>query len=177
MDRHKYSNVDPIEKKNLSSSDQISKANDQWSKIRSKIEAVVWVVVFFVVYHKTRIIKEMFTNPKINQLFLKLFLVGFGVNFMIIIFVAVVLPLWGFDRYEDYSSQITPFGSVIMLISFLSAIISVYPVYGILSILIIPILGMGFLMISQFIPLKGNLNSLVLFAIFSVLLVYGYYFH
>ena len=177
MDRQTYTSLRKHEHDESRQKTAATELSDTWSYARTKIEALVWVAIFFFVFERTKIVKELFNNPKINELFLMIFLFAFGINFAIILFVSIAIPCMGYERYEDYSPHITPLGSVIMAVGFFSLVIAIFPVYGFWSLLIVPILGMGFLMFAHFIPLQGNANSLVLFCIFTCLLLYGHYYH
>ena len=177
MDRQSYTSLKRNEHDETAPVSRPKELSNTWGYIRTKIEALIWTLVFFFVFKRTKIVKELFNNPQINELFLMIFLIAFGINFAIIVFVSLVVPYLGYEKYEDYSPHITPLGSVIMAVGFFSLIIAIYPVYGLWSLLIVPILGMGFLMFAHFIPLKGNANSLILFCIFTGLLVYGRYYH
>jgi hypothetical protein len=177
MERQSYAKLKRHENDEIPKASPQQQLSDTWSYIRTKIEALVWITIFLFVFERTKIVKELFNNPKINELFLTIFITAFGINFAIILFVSLVVPYLGYQKYEDYSPHITPFGSVVMAVGFFSLIIAIYPVYGLWSLLIVPILGMGFLMFAHFIPLHGNANSLVLFCIFTGLLVYGWCYH
>lgn len=67
-----------------------------------QVEAALWVVgAFFVIYY-TNVVKVMFSHKGVNKLFLDLFLMTFGINTVIIFYVAFILPLRGIEDYEDY---------------------------------------------------------------------------
>ena len=93
----------------------------------------------------------------------------------IVIVVSVILPYLGYKDYEDYSPRITHLGSACMLISFLSLIIATYPIYKAWSLLIVPILCFGFMMLAHFIPFDGKLNTFIIFTAFGLLCWHFYH--
>ena len=146
-------------------------------QIFTKIEALCWVIVAFIVFTQTDFLRNLLKNPEANQLFLKIYLVSVGASFSVIFFVSVVLPIQGYQNFEDYSPYILAVNNFFMIFAFLSCIVAVYPIYGLWSLLMVPVMVFGFLMITHFIPCKGNWNTFFLYLVFCGVLLYGYYFN
>ena len=167
----------PIEQNPKPKINRYQKLDELFSYIKLKVEALLWILVFAFIYHKTEIVKEIFTNPKISHGFLLVFKVTVGINFVCCLYVLYITYYLKIKNYDEYSTFITPVAAVSVLISFFSFIVVIFPIYGFKSFLIAPFLSFGFMMISHFIPFKGELNTLTLFLIFLGLIYFGYHFY
>lgn len=180
MKRVQYHQVEK-EKENekmIDPRENIHKKTLEWSNyIKCKIEAGIWVILFLFTFHKTEFVKQLLTNSRVTKTFLTVFFVCFGINIAICVFILVLTLVLKFRDYEEYSPLITPFSAVSGLVGFISLIIAVFPVYGFLSLLIVPLLGFGLMMFSHFIPLKGDLNTFCLTLLLGGMSYYQYHYY
>lgn len=87
------------------------------------------------------------------RLFLDLFLMTFGINVIIGVYVGFILPLRGIQDYEHHlGKRVTYVATVSGVISFFSIVIAVWKCFGFWTVPMIFIVFMGYLMSSHFFP-------------------------
>lgn len=111
-----------------------------------------WVSVGFSVLYYSNFFHHFFLNPKINQLFFEICITGYTVLVMLILYAGFILPIfYGINSLEDYNPRLIPVGAVVGVISVISLIIAIWPVWGFTSLLIFIALWKGFFSLSVFI--------------------------
>lgn len=176
MSKAAYQPVNTGEQNQTEKRPPMRRPGEEWAEwFRSKIEAGIWIAAFIFTFHKSQIVKQLFTNPRVTQPFFILFLTCLGINFAVTLFILYLNYFKNIRDYETYSPQITPFAAVAGFIGFTSLIVAIFPIYGFLSLVIVPVLGFGLMMFSAFIPAKGELVTFGLFAIMAAFAAIGYY--
>lgn len=177
MSKVPYESVNTTDSVNLGPKKYRNPDNDWTDYLKQKIEAGVWVAVFLFTFDRSQIVKQLFTNERVTRPFLIIFLTCLGINFSVTLFILYLNYAKGIRNYEEYSSAITPMSATAGFIGFLSFIVAIFPVYGFLSLVIVPVLAFGIMMFSAFIPFRGELNVFFLFLIMLLLVYVGYYWY
>ena len=139
-----------------------------------KTEALIWVVVSFLIFDRTNFLKNLLLNKKCNQLFLKINLLSTGAGITIVLYATIILPFFKKES-EKLSNKLVILTNFFMIFAFLSCFITIFPVYRWWTILIIPIQCMGLLMLGHFIPFKGGLNTFLTYFVLGLIFLYGYF--
>ena len=139
------------------------------------IKNAFWVgVAVFVVYY-SNFFHNLFNNPNINELFFEISMAGYTIMLGLTIFTAFVMPkISGKTNVEDYNPKLISIGAVVGLISVLSLIICIWPVWGWWSLIIFISLWKGFFSFTVFIP-GGTLGNVIFFILIFVSVISFYF--
>lgn len=131
-----------------------------------------WVSLALFVLYYSNFFHHLFLNPKINPLFFEISMTGYTIIVLLIIYSAFILPIfYGIKSLQEYNPKLIPVGAVVGVISVISLIIAIWPVWGFTSLLIFISLWKGFFSLSVFLPGGKFGKFLFIFRRFSV---YGY---
>lgn len=142
-----------------------------------------WVVVAALVVYYTNFFHHFFRNPNINELFYQISIAGYTIIVSLMVFTTFIMPrIAGTDNVEEYNPKLVSVGAVVGLVSVISLIIAIWPVWGWLSLLIFISLWKGFFGLSVFLPPGDFGNALFLLINTGTVLSFYYiehegYFH
>jgi hypothetical protein len=78
---------------------------------------------------------------------------GYTIIIMLILYTSFVLPyIYKIKSIEDYNPKLIPIGAVIGVISVISLLIAIWPVWGFTSVLIFIAMWKGFFCLPTFLP-------------------------
>jgi hypothetical protein len=102
-------------------------------------------------------------NERTNSFFLDLALTGMGINVALMIYLTLYLPYIAKieEDWETYCPQLIPVMTFGGVVSFLCAVIGLWPIWGFLTIIYMVILFLGYTMAMTFLP--GGLIGTLLF--------------
>ncbi len=178
----KYQKVPPNEEVKKTDGDPIeSKSRFDYKAIRKlvfvKVEAFLWVFIALLIFYKTKFLRNLLFNEKGNQLFRKIYFISTGASITIICYVTVIMPIFNIKKNEEYQNKLVLLTNFFLIFSFLSCVITVYPIYRWYTLLMIPIQGMGFLMLTHFIPFNGHRNTICSYLVIVAILWSGLYWN
>ena len=148
---------------------------------------MAWCIATFILLYYSRFFKELIDSPKKNDLFYEIFIISFFINLFLSIFVSLILPACGYKNDEEFSPYLVFIGknhkmalnnkkgSGCLVLSILSIIVALFPIYGFWILLMIPVISLGFLMSSHLIPCKGTLNTIILYLLYIIIGCFFYF--
>ncbi len=140
-----------------------------------KIEALFWVGLSLIVLLKTNFIKVLLHSHKCSPLFRKLYLICTGISVSIIMNETIIQKLYpSKNRSMAIENKMILLTNIFVIFAGIFCIVTVWGVYGWLSLLMIPLFGMGLLFMTHFVPFKGILNTFLIYLVLLAVLVYGY---
>ena len=145
-------------------------------KARSIIEALFWLGMFILIFEKSKIAEGIVTDTRLISGYLELFFLLSGMNCFIILYLTFIARGDSSDE-KQYSENLILVLTCSSLLAGLCLIISIYPVYKLAGLVIVPGLALGFMMTVQLIPIKGEGQSVGVVVLFLTLLVYSYFYH
>jgi hypothetical protein len=90
---------------------------------------------------------------------------GYTMIVLLIIYTSFILPLvYKINSVEEYNPKLIPIGAVVGLVSVVSLIIAIWPVWGFSSLLIFIALWKGFFSLSVFLP-SGQIGNILFIGI------------
>ena len=141
------------------------------------LELFVWVFLFFFIFHKTKVIKIIFEGLQVNynaRIMLLLFIL---LDLILAFIVLVVLPLNGYSDYEDYSRKLTPISTISFFFTGILMTVTIWPSFKIFSLVIVPVLFLGLIVLLNFIPLRNLSHSICSFIVILSLIFLSIIFH
>lgn len=157
MSNHRYR---PVEQSNNASegveADAKKKHAERVERIQTKIHAALWVIVAGAVIYYTDFIKIILTDERINRVPLNLAVVAMVVIFAILFYLCIYLPI--FEKINDYRMwevhcpNMIPMMTGAGAVCVISLMTAMWPVWGLLSPVLVFFLMMGFMFIAHFIP-------------------------
>eukprot|EP00825_Cyclidium_porcatum_P031419 TRINITY_DN3328_c0_g1_i2.p1 TRINITY_DN3328_c0_g1~~TRINITY_DN3328_c0_g1_i2.p1 ORF type:complete len:210 (+),score=31.39 TRINITY_DN3328_c0_g1_i2:161-790(+) len=148
--------------------DEKKKKIEEWAiYLKDKLIAFIWVAGAVAAVYYSNFFKHLYDHEKTNSLFYSIFMMSVGVNSIIAIYIVVVLPyiLKIKEDIEVYNPKVIYIATISGLISFISLIITVWPVFGWYSILLVIVMFVGYVNTNNFLP-GNNLGSLLFCMIF-----------
>lgn len=122
-------------------------------KIIMYMRNAFWVVVGGFTLYFSNFFHHLFRNPNINELFFEISVAGYTIVFGLMIFSSFIMPrISGKTNIEDYNPRLVSVGAVVGLVSVISLIIAIWPVWGWYSLPIFIGLWKGFFSLSVFLP-------------------------
>ena len=123
-------------------------------RIATKIQAMFWVGIAGLVAYHTDLPKTMVSGPDVARLWFNLAAVAFGINTMLAFYLIVWLPHVQKITLEwnVYCPRVIPTMTVTALTCGFCLIKALWPVWGLLTPLILGLVFMGLLMSLHFIP-------------------------
>jgi hypothetical protein len=130
------------------------KRTERLNRITAKLHALFWVVLSIFVAYKTEVVKVVLYSNKINRIALNLAVLAFSANFAIMMYLMIWIPVVKKSRIpiEISCPRLIPTATILGVLALLFYMIAFWPIWGILSPLIVLILFMGLMFLSHFIP-------------------------
>ena len=149
--RHKYKQ---ILKKDDNEEEVKKRKADKLERISAKVHAIFWVASAILLIKYTDVYHLVIYSEKLNRIALNLALVSFFSNMCIMLYLTLWLPLVQkvTTPWEIYCPSMIPTSTALGVTCVLLLMISFWPIWGVLTPLIITIMLLGFLFLSHFIP-------------------------
>ena len=130
------------------------KRGERIDRITAKLHALVWVVLSISIILYTNLLNVAYSDERVNRYSLNFAVVCFVANMGIVLYLTLYLPLVlkVTAPWEIYCPHLIPISTVLGLLVVFLLVVAFYPIYGMLTPLIIGILLMGFLFSSHFLP-------------------------
>ena len=127
-------------------------------RIKEKVHAAFWVgTSIFILYH-TDMIGEAVSSQVLNRTSLNLAALCFSFNMCLVFYMVVWLPLVQkvTISIEIYSPSVVPCSAFLSVACIVCLIVAYWPIYGLLTPLIVLFLVLGLLFSTHFIPYLGS---------------------
>jgi hypothetical protein len=128
-------------------------------RLLDKLIAAVWVAVACFTAWLTNFFHVVAASEKANRILLQFAAVGFGINTILALYLVVYLPrvkgLTDSSAWEVYCPRVVPIMILTGVVTALLLIRGTWPVWGILSPLILGIEALGCLFALHFVPVVG----------------------
>eukprot|EP00919_Chromeraceae_sp_WS-2016_P058238 GHVR01138364.1.p1 GENE.GHVR01138364.1~~GHVR01138364.1.p1 ORF type:complete len:111 (+),score=0.54 GHVR01138364.1:3795-4127(+) len=99
---------------------------------------------------------------------------GYTIIVALIIYSSFILPIfYGIKSIEEYNPKLVPLGAVVGVVSVVSLLIAIWPIWGFSSILIFITLWKGFFSLAVFLP--GGYFGNILFFMINIGTVFSFY--
>lgn len=136
---------------------------------------IVWVSMAALVIYKTNFFRQVWENPKVNKFFLNLTLACYAYMITLLVWLSLIGPIVKGREivFEEDLKSMVPVSSFIMVGSFITAVMAMWPVWGFLTPIYMLILTFGGTLGMILLP-GGNLGNLCFWIAFIVL---GYISH
>lgn len=130
------------------------KKADRIERMITKIHAMWWITLAIILILKTRIFLVTFYDERVNRWMLNISTILFVANFMIFLYLTFWLPIIQKITlpWEIYCPNLIPISTFLGVICFITINISLWPIYGLLTPLILVIILFGLLFSTHFIP-------------------------
>lgn len=136
--------------------DSKKKHAERVERIQTKIHALIWVSLAVATVYYTDFIKVILTDKRINRMPLNLSIVSMVIVVAILVYLCVYLPI--FEKIRDYRMWDIHCPNMIPMLTgagascIVSLVVAMWPVWGLLSPLLVFFLMMGFMFLAHFIP-------------------------
>jgi len=122
--------------------------------VRSKIEAVVWLGGTAALLRYLDFIHVVLYSNRVDRLWFNMGCLAFIANFFVFLYLAVWLPyMEGIDDdWEDHCPRVIPTATLIGIFSTLCFTIGLWPLYHLLTPVILFVMLMGTIMSAHFLP-------------------------
>ena len=149
--RHKYKQ---ILKKDDNEEEVKKRKADKLERISAKVHAIFWVVSAILLIKYTDVYNLVLYSEKVNRIALNVAIVCFFSNMCIMLYLTFWLPLVQkvTTPWEIYCPNMIPTSTALGVTCVILLMISFWPVWGMLTPLIVTIMLLGFLFLSHFIP-------------------------
>ena len=141
--------------------------------VAKKIEEILWVFLGAIVLFYSNFFHNMYSHPKVNQLFLYIGCTCACVNIWIMFFAGFVLPMFKINSIDEYNPKVVYVGAFCGFISFLGFSVAMWPVYGWLTIPIMFIMFVGYINVGHFVP--ANMCGSLMFFSLSFAIIFSSY--
>jgi len=130
------------------------KRADRIERITSKLHAIVWIAASVAIIVYTQIFQNAMSDIRVNRTSLYAAVVCLVANLGIILYLTIWIPLVlkVTAPWDIYCPHLIPISTGLGLLCFILFMIALWPIYGMLTPLIITILLMGFLFTTHFVP-------------------------
>ena len=120
------------------------KQAERIDRITAKIHAGLWVVFSIVILFYTNLLNVAFSDERVNRYSLNAAIVCFVANMGIVLYLTLYLPLVlkVTAPWEIYCPHLIPISTVLGLLVVFLFVVAFYPIYGMLTPLIMGILLM-----------------------------------
>jgi hypothetical protein len=133
-----------------------------------------WAIVGGFTLYFSNFFHHLFRNPNINELFFEISMAGYTIVFGLMIFSSFIMPrISGKTNIEDYNPKLVSIGAVVGLVSVISLLVAIWPVWGWWSFPIFIALWKGFFSLAIFLP-SGEIGN-ILFLIINTGIVLSFY--
>ena len=100
-------------------------------------KSLFWVGLAVLTIYYSNFFHHLFKNPKINEVFFQISMAGYTMIIMLILYSSIILPYcFGIKSIEEYNPKLIPIGAVVGVISVISLLVAIWPVWGFTSLLI-----------------------------------------
>lgn len=136
---------------------------------------VVWVCLATLVVYQTNFFRQVWENPKTNSFFLYIALGCIGFMVTVLVYLSIIGPLIKGREidFETDMKDMVPIMSAAGVITFITAILAMWPVWGLLTPFYMLIVTFGSTFSMMFLP-GGNLGNL---CFWLGLIIIGYISH
>lgn len=141
---------------------------EEWLEyLKEKLFALLWVCAACAAIYYSNFFKHFYNNEKTNKFFYNIFMLSVGVNAIVAIYVAIVMPyfLKIKEDVETYNPRVIYIASISGFISFFSLIITVWPIFGWYSVPLVFLMFIGYINTNHFLP-NNSIGSLLFCLIF-----------
>lgn len=122
-------------------------------KILMYFKCAFWVGLAVMTIYYSNFFHHLFKNPKINEVFFQISMAGYTIIVMLILYSSIILPyIYKVKSIEEYNPKLIPVGAVVGVISVISLLIAIWPVWGFTSLLIFIAMWKGFFSLPAFLP-------------------------
>ena len=131
------------------------------------MQAIFWMGLSALVIYKTNFFRQVWENPHVLPFFFEIAEIGVLLNICLMFYMTIYLPYVAgiTEEYETYCPKIVPTLTFSGLVVFFSFMISVWPIWGILTPIYLIIMFMGYSMSLIFLP-SGFLGVLLFWVFF-----------
>lgn len=152
------------------------KLNKVKEYLERKIFALIVICLAASILYYSNFVNILIHNVKVSTLQLILSLIGFLAFFGTVVYLSVYLTSKGLNenQIDEIQERITPYLTLLGLISTLFLISAIWDVFGYYSIFLVLILEFGFVMTFRFAP-SGLLGNLMFYAVLVVMIMSGHY--
>lgn len=128
--------------------------SERVERITAKIHALVWVAVSVIIVYYTDLVNVILYSDEINRTMLYISVSLITANTIIVFYLTLWLPLVEkvTVAWEVHCPSMIPISTALGVLSVLGLIITFWPLWGLLSPLIILVLVFGLLFSTHFIP-------------------------
>jgi len=150
----KYRRVPREEKSNTEDEEIKKRRADKVERISNKIHAAFWVLASIGLLYYTNLFHVAVSDERVNRLALTLFVISFVANMTIVLYATLYLPMVAKVEVsmDIYFPSLIPTSTALGFLSLILLLVSFWPVYGILTPLMVIVLLLGFLLSTHFIP-------------------------
>ena len=136
--------------------------------------SLFWAGVGALTVYYTNFFHHLFRNPNINDLFFEISMTGYTIIMCLMIFSSFIMPrISGITNIEEYNPKLVSIGAVVGLVSVLSLIVAIWPVWGWWSLLIFLFLWKGFFSLAVFLP-GGDIGNMIFLALVTCMILSFY---
>ena len=130
------------------------KQAERIDRITAKLHALVWVVLSISIVWYTNLLNVAYSDERVNRYSLNFAIVCFVANMGIVLYLTLYLPLVlkVTAPWEIYCPHLIPISTALGLLVVFLLVVAFYPIYGMLTPLLMGILLMGFLFSTHFLP-------------------------
>ena len=130
------------------------KQAERIDRITAKLHAGLWVVLSIVLLVYTNLLNVAYSDARVNRYSLNAAIACFVANMGIVLYLTLYLPLVlkVTAPWEIYCPHLIPISTALGLLVVFLFVVAFYPIYGMLTPLLIGILLMGFLFSTHFLP-------------------------
>jgi len=124
----------------------------------------VWVSIACLICYKTNFFRQVWENPHVNSFFRTLSLSCLTFIITCVTYTAILAP-WRLGREVDIEKdfpQLVPIMTLAGVVSFITAIMAMWPVWGFLTPVYMVVMFFGYSFSLMFLP-SGHLGTLVFY--------------
>ena len=128
--------------------------NSSKEKITEKIHAGFWVVISILILYYTDLIHQITSDKRIERFSLTIAITSLSINLVLVLYSTIWLPYMMKTKVpiEIYAPKLVPISALLAIITIIMFMYALWPIYGLLTPLLILILTLGLLLSCHFIP-------------------------
>jgi hypothetical protein len=126
-----------------------------------------WLAVGVITIYYSNFFHHLFRNPNINDLFFQISIAGYTIIISLMLFTTFIMPrIAGTDNVEEYNPKLVSIGAVVGLVSVISLLVAIWPVWGWWSLGIFISIWKGFFSLAVFLP-GGDIGNVIFLLLIS----------
>ena len=136
-------------------------------KIIMYLRNAFWLAVGVLTIYYSNFFHHLFRNPSINELFFQISIAGYTIIISLMLFTTFIKPrIAGTDNVEEYNPKLVSIGAVVGLVSAISLLVAIWPVWGWWSLAIFIAIWKGFFSLALFLP-GGDIGNAIFLLLIS----------